>query len=327
MSSKPIRSYSLAAVVNAANYSTVKIRHQTQNRFYVEFENSFLVLPDAKTVIGVDALDKIKLMIEDITRGNPRKIETFYGLISTVLFDSLTQSLLVGDEYGNVKQYKKVNGLFTMVKDYKDVGVGFVFSSTQVGQIAIFGGYNYSLVAIDILEKRVLPGLLNNSFKSTFSLQVCEGVGSDFYLSLGGSKPNYSSNASDFLDVTLLYNRHKEINELYEKKNHARALLEEKDEIINSLNLKIKQLESSLQKQVKQNEGKNNARNPKSKQVPKAETRQSYNSFKKSQEQNPESSVPKNQNRRHKEKSSYPPNDDKKQTKKEQEAKDLHLQR
>ena len=267
-SSSPIRSYSLAAVVNAANHSTIKFRHETRNEFFVENENSFLVLPDAKTVVGADASDLKKLLIEDITQGNPRKIGTHGGTISTVLFDSLTQSLLVGDYKGHVKQYKKVNQSFTMVKDYGDVGVGVIVSSTQVGRFAIFGGNMSYLVAIDIFKQRVYAGLLKSPFEWTNSLQVCDGVGSNVSLSLGGNGLKYSFDRSDWLDVTLLYNNSKHINEVYEKMNQADTLLKEKDEIINSLNLKIKQLESSLKKQADQNQGKNNKRPQKPKQVP-----------------------------------------------------------
>ena len=242
--------------MNAANHSTIKIRHQTRNGFYVYYENNFLVLPDAKTVVGADGSDKKKLIVEDITQGNPTQIGTHGGIIQTVLFDSLTQSLLVGDIYGTLKQYKKEKQSFTMVKDYGKVGC--VFSSTQVGRFSIFGGGKNSLVAIDILRQQVCPGRLKSPFIITYSLQVCEGAGSNVYLSLGGYNPNYSSDASDFLDVTLLYNPYKHINNLCKKMNQADAALREKDELINSLNLKIKQLESSLQKQADKNQGTNN---------------------------------------------------------------------
>ena len=228
MSSNKIRSYSLAEVVNAANNSTIKIRHQTQNDFYMFYENSFLVLPDAKTVVGVDFSDRKKLMIEDITLRNPRQIGTHGDCIETVLFDSLTRSLLVGDVNGHVRQYKKEKESFTMVKDYGDVGVGVVYSSTQVGRYAIFGGDKNSLVAIDVSEQRVCAGYLKSSFEWTFSLQICEGVGSNVYLSLGGEYAKYFLNPSDFLDVTRLYNRQKKHSSKVPKKKFKQMLYSKK---------------------------------------------------------------------------------------------------
>ena len=82
---------------------------------------------------------------------------------------------------------------------------------------------------------------------------------SNVYLSLGGGLPDYSSDASDWLDVTLLYDNHKKDSpKLPEQMNQADVTLRKKDQIINSLNLKIKQLKSSLQKQADQNQGTSN---------------------------------------------------------------------
>ena len=204
--------------------------------------------------------------MEDITLRNPRQIGTHVGWISTVLFDSLTQSLLVGDFDGHLKQYKKVNQSFTIVKDYGELDVGCVLSSTQVGRFAIFGGNDRSLVAIDISKQRVFPGRLKSPFKNAYSLQVCQGIGSNVYLSLGGSSPEYSSDAFDFLDVTLFCNPQKTKSpNLRQKMNQADSALREKDQIIISLNLKIKKLESSLQKQADQNKGKSNLKISKTK--------------------------------------------------------------
>ena len=244
--------------MKSANYSTIKIRHQTHNQFYVQFENSFFILPDGKTIVGPDGSDWNKLIVEDITLRNPTQIGTHGCSIITVLWNSLTQSLLVGDLKDEVKQYKKVNHSFTMIKDYGYVGVDRVFSSTQLGRLAIFGGGDRSLVVIDTSEQRICPGRLKSPFLKTYSLQICEGVGSKVYLSLGGYEPEYSWDASDFLDVTLLYNGHVPKNQFYEKMIKAQGLLQEKDEIINSFSLKIKQLESSLQKQSNQNKGRSN---------------------------------------------------------------------
>ena len=256
-------------MVNDANHSTIKTRHQSRNEFYVQFENHFLVLPDGKTIVGVDGSDLKKLMIEDITSRNPRPIGTNDGEISNVLFDSLTQSLLVGDFDGHLKQYKKVNQSFTIVKDYGELDVGCVLSSTQVGRFAIFGGNNRSLVAIDICEQQDCSGLIKSPFGWTNSLQVCEDVNSNVYLSLGGICPDYSSDASDYLDMTLLYNdQKKDSPKLPEKMDQPQASLDEKYEIIKSLNLKIKQLESSLKKQAKQNQGTSNKKTSKTKTSP-----------------------------------------------------------
>ena len=101
-----IRSYSLDSMVDALPNSIVKIRHEFKNYYYVVYENGFLALPDGKTVVGADASDKKKLMMQDITSKNPKQIGTHSGSIRTLLFDKPTETLLVGDYEGHVKQYK-----------------------------------------------------------------------------------------------------------------------------------------------------------------------------------------------------------------------------
>ena len=96
--------------MDAADNSTLQIRHQTKNEFSVDYESNFLVLPDGKTIVGCDGSDKKKLVVEDITLQNPREIAIHSGFIETLLFDNATQSLLVGDQSGHVKQYEKQKG-------------------------------------------------------------------------------------------------------------------------------------------------------------------------------------------------------------------------
>ena len=78
--------------------------------------------------------------MEDITKRNPKVITKNNSLIHTILFDSLTETLLVGDDNGHVKQYQmtykskffgllKNSDLFTLLKDYGDLGVGQVLES------------------------------------------------------------------------------------------------------------------------------------------------------------------------------------------------------
>ena len=103
--------------MNAASDSSVKISYKGNNNFQAAYLNHFLVLPDAKTVVGVDGSDREKLVMEDISEGKSTLIGKNSDQISSLLFHSLTQSLLVGDVDGYIKQYKKLNGSFTLVKD------------------------------------------------------------------------------------------------------------------------------------------------------------------------------------------------------------------
>ena len=117
-----------------------------------------------------------------------------------------------------------------------------------------------------------MSGVIKSPLKFTYSLEVCHGADSNVYLSLGGINPKYSSDVSDLFKVTKLYNgSKKKSGQLLKENNQTRILLQEKDETIDTLNLKIKQLEeleADLKKQKKQNHGKSNQKNLKTKSIP-----------------------------------------------------------
>ena len=197
----------------------VKFTNQTKNQFCAENENSFLVLHNGRTIVGVELNTKKTLVNEDITTSKAVSFGKHEGRIQTLLYDEGSGSLFTGDCSGRIKQYKRGSSThaFSLVKDYGNLGIEIVFSSAQVGGLALFGGSNHSLVAINIHERTLCEGQIKSPFYHTFSLQVCQGVGQKKYLSLGGTKSNYSSSVSDFLDVTEMYNHKKESSKLLKK--------------------------------------------------------------------------------------------------------------
>ena len=72
------------------------------------------------------------------------------------------------------------------------VQVGFVLSLLLMDSL-FFGGNEYSLIALNISEKRLLEGKIKSPFELTYSLEVCESTKSKVYLSMGGWKPKFSS--------------------------------------------------------------------------------------------------------------------------------------
>ena len=186
-------------------------------------ENHFLVLPDGKTVVGPDASDRTKLIMEDITQGNRTEIATHGGIILTLLFDPRTETLLVGDQSRHVKQYKRENKSFTLIKDYGDVGVDWIWSSARVGEFAIFGGDNPSLVAIAIKNQPLHKGVLKTAYKSVYSLQVCFTNNHKILLSVSGSDPNFSPDKSDLFDVTCMAVYDPNLREVFPFKDLSQA--------------------------------------------------------------------------------------------------------
>ena len=186
--------------------NTVNFQNESKQKFIAGLENNFLVLPDGKTVVGSDASDEKRIMMEDIETNQVSCIGEHRSQIYTLLYDQKTRSLLVGDYSGHVIQYQKNkdSNFFTKVKDYGDLGIGFVQSSCLFGDLGIFGGYNKSSIAvICISEQKLVKGKIETAFKNVDSLQVCEVSESKVLLSVGGRNPSYYGNKTDVYEIMI----------------------------------------------------------------------------------------------------------------------------
>lgn len=190
--------------MNAPADSTLKVCNKTRNEFLAYFQHGFLVLPDGKTVVGASWSDSKKVIMEDITSGKHTLVGTQEGPVKTVLFDGLTQTLLVGDQSGHVKQYKKEEETFSLLKDFGNVGLDMVCSSAQVGRFAIFGGDKGCLVVIDFENQKLLDGHVQTAQETIFSLQLCLTNSHRLFLSVGGDNLDFSSGKSNIFDVTCM---------------------------------------------------------------------------------------------------------------------------
>lgn len=255
--------------MNAQNNTTLETRHQTQTKINVLYENGFLVLPDAKTVVGADKTNNKKLIIEDITLGNPAEVGVHLGCVRNVLYDAKTQSLFAGDAKGNLRQYERKYGWFILKKDFGNLGVTQIQASAQVEGFLIFGGVGGSIAVVDASKQQVRSRRINSPFFYTDSLQVCPLGGSKVYLFLGGSIPGHSKEASDWVDVTRVFNKYNICTgPVLEDSGPTQGLLQEKEQAIDSSNRKVRQLEASLQEQREKHRGKSNLQKSKGKTTP-----------------------------------------------------------
>ena len=199
----PAISYSNASIIEAASGSTVSFFHQSKQEFDGYQESNFLVMPDGKTIVGRDAGKDKKLVAEEITSNTITEIRRLSSTIKTVLYDPKTRSLFAGDGKGHLHQYHKTEDTtsFTLVKDHGDIGLDCLRSSALVGEVAIFGGSNSRLVAVDIPSKELLIDKFKTAFRDIYFLQACEVSKSSIFLSVGGYKSSYSNSLSDIFEV------------------------------------------------------------------------------------------------------------------------------
>lgn len=143
----------MKSIIESKSDCNIKINKETAHKFYSNFENNFIFLPDGKTIVGPDASESQNLMKEDISINNPTLIAEYWDTINTILYDPKTKNLFLVDDTKHVVQYKKEDksDTFTFFKDYGDLNIGCVISSAKVGDFAIFGGWNsHKIAAIDL---------------------------------------------------------------------------------------------------------------------------------------------------------------------------------
>jgi hypothetical protein len=194
----------------ASSGATINHIHQSQKKYWVQFENNFLLLPDGKTIIGSEGGNRKNLICEDITKNDSSAyslIATHGGDIDSVFYNAVSKSLFVGDCDNAVIEYEEKGNKLSWreTKNYGNLGIGDFECIEQIGDILIFGGYDtYSIRAIDIINKVLLPGSLKTAYKYVYSLQKCELPDNKVYLSICGSSPNYSEQQTDIYDATDL---------------------------------------------------------------------------------------------------------------------------
>ena len=103
-------------------------------KFGIDNQNEFIVLDDAKHVIGVDPSNGDQLLFQNVQNGKAGKFklnQSSYNLITTLVYDRKTEFLYSGDNKGHL--YKcKINTnskSCKIVKEYGNIGINWIISS------------------------------------------------------------------------------------------------------------------------------------------------------------------------------------------------------
>ena len=198
----------MESILKAKPGETVSPQHCSKEQYQAIFETSFTVLPDCKTIIGMDAETSKSLIMEDITNQDqsPTKFGERSDPINTILYLEASDVLMVAGDDWNVIQYKRDSkGAWVVDWDYGDIGIFQVTAGDKIGSLAIFGG-EFSLTAIDTVSKKVIKSKYNTAINRIFSLQFCPVSQSKVTLFVGGKYPEYSEVTSDLLNVSELTN-------------------------------------------------------------------------------------------------------------------------
>ena len=209
------------------------------------------MLPDGKTIVGVDPKTQKNMILEDITLNKHTSFGNHTGSITCLLYDQTTQTLFAGDNEDRVIQYEKItkDESFKLTEDYGDVGLGTVLSSTQVGEFGVFGGSRGRIMVIDIKNRQRVDRFIYTAFGNIRSLEVCKMPNLKILLSVTGRDPDYSEDKSDLFDLTGVLISDPKIREIFHLLDitKAREVIFEQHMKIRSQEETIARLEKSIQ--------------------------------------------------------------------------------
>ena len=262
----------MESIFAADDDSTVSAEKKTKREFYAFRENSFAVLQDQETIIGIEGQSK-SIIVKNIAN-EEAAVEEFgqkNSPIYTIQYVKEHQTLLIGHLDGTVIQYSKAeaSGKWEEQKNYGNLDIGEIFSCVVIENLIVFGGYGTGKIRIiDLVEQMIFSVPLHTDVKYIYSMVFCRHVNEKFYLSLAGSSPGKPNKQHSFLDITQLVlkfrfspprsNRNKQTmdNESYksnsENENKSISSQNSKNETIICLNREIEILISKLSKFLKE---------------------------------------------------------------------------
>ena len=206
----------MSKIINANDMDSIKPDFISKRTFYLNFQEHLQILNDQKTLVGVEYNyneEHSKIVIEDITNTNPHYVPVKFpigqGEINTILIDEDRNCMFIGCKNGILVQYCiDINGYSRkVIKNYDDLGIGCIYSSLKIGNIAVFGGSRSSLAFIDIDNRQnlgIISDLAVYWIRSIKLCQVKKNKKSEYkmLMTVTGRYYDYSSSKTDVLDIT-----------------------------------------------------------------------------------------------------------------------------
>ena len=237
------KAFAIQKIMRQKANATVSPDRESKSQFGVILENNFVLSDDGRHVIGPDASDMRRILVEDLSTGASFRFGENLGRISTLFFDQDSRTLLAGDFDGHLVEYdldlQKMEGRTT--KKHGDLEMGSIYSSFGSMGLVFFGG-QYNVRVYDLASKKMLPGSIETAIHYIYSLRVCVVDKSRVYLVAGGINPKYSSTRSDLYDLSGQVFTPTELTE------QNRHLSQNVSEQVKTRDLQIKKLQKQLSK-------------------------------------------------------------------------------
>ena len=187
----------------------------TELEYFCLFVSSYCVLSDQATIVGVSFNERTTIIKENITDHSVPVVAytANIGEVFTLAVDEASNVLLAGSKnsgHGQVVQYDLSTG--QAIKNYGQVGIGNVLSSTRVENLWLFGGCEFKITAIDSVRRRVVHTPVATAFRYIYSMTVYNLKNakqkSQVLLLVDGNRPNYSKSRFFVFDISRLVNKY-----------------------------------------------------------------------------------------------------------------------
>ena len=163
--------------------------------------------------------------MEDINETNPQYMPATLGYhdneIKTILTNRDCSAVLTGDSGGKVLQYR-FDGTWKLQKNYGDLEIGAVTSSTRLDKLAVFGGEKFIRI-IDIEAGEFVEAPLRTAVKNIYSVQLCAISTFQVYLTVTGLNVDYERKETDLFDVSRLIKKMLSLPN-FSRRRHARMM-------------------------------------------------------------------------------------------------------
>lgn len=210
-SGSKIRQYDLSKVLSFKSDHKIIPKSASQCKYYSYSDSNFAILKDEHTILGVQTKVGSKVIIRESL------LDPYLGHMSysgnthwtnTLYVDEDKDLLLSGNEHGKLLQFNLTNG--KLVKNYGNLGVGYVVYYAKIGNLIFFGGWNshFRLVLID--QRRTFGEPFKTSIRYHLSMNLCiipaqiPSKKPIIYLTSSGQNCVYTKDLSDVWEVTDL---------------------------------------------------------------------------------------------------------------------------
>ena len=246
------------AINFANNWETMFPVKTSETKYYADLENSFQVLKDGKSIVGVCGPDRNQLFFEKIgSRESSYAFGKHESIIDSVVYDNKSQ-ILAGDKSSTLVQYDFDNSsqFWIQKRRFSSLGVGDILSIAVLEHIAIVGGNNMHVRIIDLSKKKFLGSKINTSIGAICSLLLFYNQEIQMILAVTGHSVNKSVpmdnliNVSNYLskgpmqnEISKVENKDNPKNEWYKNQFEQSKKFQEKQA------KKLEKLEAKLQKE------------------------------------------------------------------------------